>query len=133
MKYFDEANGRYLETGQQFRAVNRETGEEIQHGETWLEFATDEQLAAVGLVPVKVVGELKDSEMFDNVETLVRDTLTITSTPKPPPTPAQIALAKIAALESSVTDRRIREAVLGIDSGWLAALNAEIVALRKEL
>jgi hypothetical protein len=50
-----------------------------------------------------------------------------------PLTPNQITLGKIAELEASVTDRRIREAVLGIDNGWLANVNAQIDALRNNL
>lgn len=45
----------------------------------------------------------------------------------------QIALEKILALESKVTDRRIREAILGIDNGWLKSINDEIVVLRTQL
>ena len=49
--------------------------------------------------------------------------------PPPPPTIAQ----QIVALESTATPRRIREAELGIDGGWLKALNDQIVALRAKL
>lgn len=48
-------------------------------------------------------------------------------------TPKQMTLAKIADLEASVTDRRIREAVLGMDGGWLKGLNDQVVALRGAL
>lgn len=51
----------------------------------------------------------------------------------PAPTESQITLGKIAALEATVTDRRIREAVLGVDAGWLRALNDEIATLRARL
>jgi hypothetical protein len=37
---------------------------------------------------------------------------------------------QIAELESQVTDRRIREAVLGTDAGWLKNQDAQISALR---
>lgn len=40
---------------------------------------------------------------------------------------------QIAELESQQTDRRIREAALGIDGGWLARLNDQIEALRNQL
>lgn len=40
---------------------------------------------------------------------------------------------QIYALEGTVTPRRIREAVLGVDGGWLARVEAQIVALRGEL
>jgi len=42
-------------------------------------------------------------------------------------------LAQIAVLESSVSERRIREAVLNIDNGWLKSLNDQIAALRAQL
>jgi hypothetical protein len=41
---------------------------------------------------------------------------------------------QIAALEAdSSKPRRQREAILGIDNGWLADVNAQIVALRAKL
>jgi hypothetical protein len=40
---------------------------------------------------------------------------------------------QIAALESTVTPRRQREAILGIDNGWLADVNAQIATLRAQL
>jgi len=50
-----------------------------------------------------------------------------------PLTPNQITISQIVALESTVTERRIRESVLGIDDGWLQSLNDKIVALRVDL
>lgn len=49
------------------------------------------------------------------------------------PSKSQLALVKINKLEASVTQRRLREAVLGIDGGWLVAVNLQIEALRKSL
>lgn len=43
------------------------------------------------------------------------------------------AQAQIATIESTITQRRLREAVLGIDGGWLAAKVAEIAALRSQV
>ena len=40
---------------------------------------------------------------------------------------------EIRKLESRVTPRRIREAVLGIDGGWLADIEAQISTMRKQL
>ena len=40
---------------------------------------------------------------------------------------------EIQKLESLVTPRRIREAVLGIDGGWLADIEARISTMRKQL
>lgn len=42
-------------------------------------------------------------------------------------------LAQIAAIEDTITQRRLREAILGTDGGWLAAQEDEIIALRTQL
>ena len=42
-------------------------------------------------------------------------------------------LAQIAALEDQVTQRRLREALLGADGGWLASVNMQIAGLRASL
>ena len=42
-------------------------------------------------------------------------------------------LAQIDVLEDSITDRRMREAILGTDSGWLTTTNQQIAALRATL
>ena len=41
--------------------------------------------------------------------------------------------SQIQALEATVTDRRVREAVLGVDDNWLKNLNDQIAALRAQL
>jgi hypothetical protein len=43
------------------------------------------------------------------------------------------ALVKISELESTVTPRRLREAILGADGGWLHALDQQIAAMRADL
>ena len=40
---------------------------------------------------------------------------------------------QIIKIENQQTPRRIREAALGIDEGWLAALEVQIVTLREQL
>lgn len=40
---------------------------------------------------------------------------------------------QIWEIEATVTQRRIREATLGTDDGWLKATDDQIVALRKQL
>jgi hypothetical protein len=45
----------------------------------------------------------------------------------------EVIISQIAALEATVTPRRIREAVLGSDSGWLANINNQIAILRGNL
>lgn len=51
----------------------------------------------------------------------------------PRPSANDLIKEQIAELEKQHTDRRIREAVLGLDNGWLASLNAQIAALRARL
>jgi hypothetical protein len=41
--------------------------------------------------------------------------------------------AEIAALESAITIRRTREAILGTDNGWLADIESQIATLRTQL
>ena len=43
------------------------------------------------------------------------------------------ALINIRKLEAQITPRRMREAMLGIDGGWLEAKEAEIQKLREDL
>lgn len=51
-----------------------------------------------------------------------------------PPPPATPTIAQqIQTLEATVTDRRVREAVLGTDNGWLKNLDDQIAALRAQL
>ena len=40
---------------------------------------------------------------------------------------------KISELESTITARRLREAILGIDNGWLSGINEQMKNLRSEL
>jgi hypothetical protein len=42
-------------------------------------------------------------------------------------------LAAIAAIEATITQRRIREHLRGTDGGWLVARDDEIAALRAQL
>lgn len=49
------------------------------------------------------------------------------------PTPREEALSKIAELESTITPRRLREAVLGTDNGWLAGVEGQLKKLRAAL
>jgi hypothetical protein len=50
----------------------------------------------------------------------------------PPPQPPSIE-QQIIALETLVTPRRMREATLGIDNGWLADIDAKIANLRLQM
>jgi len=50
-----------------------------------------------------------------------------------PPAPVLTVAEQIATLEATVTPRRIREAILGTDGGWLAEIEAEIESLRAQL
>lgn len=40
---------------------------------------------------------------------------------------------EILKLEYSITQRRLREAILGVDNGWLADVESKIAALREKL
>lgn len=42
-------------------------------------------------------------------------------------------LEQIIALEATMTPRRLREAMLGVDNGWLISLNSQITTLRQGL
>ena len=52
-----------------------------------------------------------------------------------PPSATQDELIKrqVLALEAQQTPRRMREATLGLDNGWLADLESQIEALRTQL
>lgn len=52
---------------------------------------------------------------------------------KPEPTEKDLAHAEIRRLESQITERRKREAILGTDNGWLAAQEALIQIERDKL
>lgn len=47
--------------------------------------------------------------------------------------PNDAILLAIRTIENEITQRRLREAVLGGDNGWLAAADAEIATLRSQL
>ena len=47
--------------------------------------------------------------------------------------PSPTLLEQIVLLELEITPRRLREAVLGTDNGWLASKEAEIAAVRAQL
>ena len=51
----------------------------------------------------------------------------------PPPPPPPTVLEQIRTLESKVTQRRLREALLGTDGGWLAGIDAQIADLRAQI
>ena len=52
---------------------------------------------------------------------------------RPPPPPNEIIKRQIVALEATISERRKREAILGIDKGWLADVNAQITERRASL
>lgn len=51
----------------------------------------------------------------------------------PSPTIADQSLIEIHALESTITPRRIREAIIGSDNGWLVNIEEQIAKLRAKL
>lgn len=46
---------------------------------------------------------------------------------------SRLAMNQILELEAQVTPRRLREAALGTDGGWLANIEQQIAALREQL
>jgi hypothetical protein len=53
--------------------------------------------------------------------------------PEPIPlTVQQIKVQQIQSIESTITPRRIREATLGIDGGWLLDINNQIETIRNQ-
>ena len=48
-------------------------------------------------------------------------------------TPSDSILSQIRTIEATITPRRIREAILGTDAGWLSAHEAEISTLRAQI
>ena len=54
-------------------------------------------------------------------------------TDPPAPTAEQVILSQIAAIEATITQRRLREATLGTDNGWLSEQDAAIAALRAKI
>lgn len=52
---------------------------------------------------------------------------------RPAPTSREVAIRKIAELESKITIRRLREAVLQTDGGWLNEIESQIKILRATL
>lgn len=59
--------------------------------------------------------------------------LDVSATWPPTPTESDAIKLQIATLEASITSRRLREAVLGVDGGWLAKVDGEIEILRAKL
>jgi hypothetical protein len=51
----------------------------------------------------------------------------------PAPDPAQDTLAQIAALEASVTPRRVREVILSGNLGFIRSVEEEVARLREQL
>jgi hypothetical protein len=49
------------------------------------------------------------------------------------PSGQAVAMAAIMALEATVTQRRLRDAILGTDGGWLKDVEAKISVLRSKL
>lgn len=52
---------------------------------------------------------------------------------RPQPDPAEVIKAQIAALEATITPRRLREALMTGDNSFIVGVDAEIAALRAQL
>ena len=54
-------------------------------------------------------------------------------TPADIPSPNIAIIKQITTLEATITNRRLREHMLGSDNGWLASINDQITVLRNIL
>lgn len=61
------------------------------------------------------------------------DWLAAGNIPKPYTLPTLTIKEQITQLETTITSRRIRESILGLDNGWLKDVNSQIAALRAQL
>lgn len=108
---------------------------DIQYPANWFDCASPEDVASLGLVPVNIVGERKAEEDYDNAETLLNGTLTITATVKlghdDQSKKIRAIKDQILALEAT-QDRAVREAALG-DSTYLTIIDKNIKKLRAKL
>ena len=68
---------------------------------------------------VEIKSDCNDDEQYSELEPL--------------PNKGIVVESEIIKLESAVTGRRLREAVLGIDNGWLNDIESKIRKLRKGL
>lgn len=85
-------------------------------------------------IPVTAI-EITDDQWYQMIENqgcrkLINGTLEVFTKPIPQ---NQDILRQIYELELNVTPRRVREAILGIDNGWLSNVESEIDALREQL
>lgn len=66
------------------------------------------------------------------VEAIAADELA-QALPADPIHPNVAILEQITTLEATITPRRMREAMLGTDKGWMKSLDAQIATLRSSL
>lgn len=86
-----------------------------------------------GKVVNVVIGEVPGAVLIDAEGVGIGWTYDGTTFIRPAPNLKAILIAQIETLEAQQTPRRIREAALGTDNGWLADLNNQIAALRAQL
>ena len=106
--YFHEASGIHVGKGQAF------TIDGTQYPPNWLDHASADEIAAIGLTPVTVVGTREDETYFDNAEVLDGATLTITATTKDAGT---IKAIKWKAIKAE-RDRRTDNGGYEVGSKW---------------
>lgn len=74
--FYAQSENKYIVEGSAFELGG------VQYPQNWLNLASAEDKAAIGLVEVTVVGEKKDDRYYWNSETLEGPVLTYTNTPK---------------------------------------------------
>lgn len=95
----------YELNGVRIHPTQQFTHDDVQYPPGWLQLAGEDDLAALGIVAL----------------------------PDPERSNTEVILEQIILLESSITPRRIREAVLDIDNGWLKSINEQCALLRSKL
>lgn len=79
--YYHPASGQFLASGVAFLLGDGDDA--IQYPANWLDLASDDDIEALGLVAVQIVGQRGDDRFYDNAESMADGVITITATPKP--------------------------------------------------
>lgn len=125
MTYYHAATAVYFAVGNPF------TLNDVQYPSNWLELATHQEIADLGLEPVVTIGAPKDGSLFDNREELVGAVKRIITTPKDPALIAADNAVAVAVKINAV--KALRETAVnrvnGIAAREARAGNATILAI----